>query len=183
MIGLGVGPLWCVSVFSQTTLKCATALSCVLLDSVRVKAVSSLLCVRDSHLGGEQSVGPVEIVQPSLSCITHPVLLILLVFFQEGARGSRVRLLNLGDTVTPRLGHYCGVSCSFGRRSLRSDSLVDDLPFAAFGLFLEVRVRLHFNLLLLLECHCSPKTLRDVPRVDFLQREFLLDQGVALLAT
>ena len=127
-----------------------------------MEAVSPLLCVRDSHLGGEQSVVPVEVVQPSLSRIPYPIPQVLLLFLQEGARGSRVRLLHLRDTVASGLGYYCRVSCSFSRWSLRSDSLVDDLALAALRLLFEVRVWLHSNRLLILECHRSTEALRDV---------------------
>ena len=148
-----------------------------------MEAVSPLLCVRDGYLGGKQSIVPLEIGEPSLSRIPYPIALVLLLFLQEGARGCRVRLLYLRDTVASGLGYYCRVPCPFSRRSLRSNSLVDDLGFAALRLLLEVRVWLRASLLLLLECHCSAETLRDVSRVHFLQREFLLDQGVALLPT
>ena len=143
-------------------MECAAALSSVWIRCVRVEAVSPGLCVRDSHLGGEQSVVPMEVGQPSLPRIPCSVPLLLLLVLQESARGSRVRLLYLRDSVASGLGYYCRVSSSFSRWSLRSDSLVDDLALAALRLLFEVRVWLHSNRLLILECHRSTEALRDV---------------------
>ena len=128
---------------------------------------------------------PLKVVQPSLPRISRPVWvrLVLLRFVQEGVRGSRARLLDHRGTVSSGLGYHPCFLCPSAGCSLRSSSLVGGLPLAALGLCLEVHVCLHSNRLLLPGRRCPPEALRDVSRVDFLQREFLLDQGAAAPST
>ena len=160
-IVLSRSPLWCVSVFAEAVVHHATTWAGVRIDGVRVEAASPLLSVRGSHLGGEQPVGTLQVVQPSLPRFASQaqVCLAMLLFFLECARGSRVRLLDLRAAVASGLSGCPWLPRSSDRCSLRPDCLVAGLPLAACGLRLELLVLLHLDRRLLLQRHCSPKAL------------------------